>query len=210
MPEPSPEPSPEPVAKARSTFGPTVLTGLVTAGAAALLGNREWVSISGGGGGDAALASSLSVTGDLTAPPVTATALVLLASWGVVLVTRGRVRRGIAWLALVAALAVLGFAVGAWLLEPGRTADDLGGFDLDVGRTAWAHLGLVAGAASVAAAALGVRRVGSWPEMGRRYDAPAAGAPDPAAPAEELSSLDLWKAMDDGHDPTAGTERTDP
>lgn len=194
----------------RSSFGPTVLAGLVTAGAAALLGNREWVSVSDGGGGDAALASSLSVTGDLTAPPVTATALVLLASWGVVLVTRGGVRRAVAWLGLVAALAVLGFAVGAWLLEPGRTADDLRTFDLDVGRTVWAHLGVAASLAAVAAAALGVRRVGSWPEMGRRYDAPTAGPSVAAAPAEELSSLDLWKAMDEGHDPTAGSDRTDP
>ena len=42
--------------------------------------------------------------------------------------------------------------------------------------------------------------------MGRRYDAPgdatpavAASGPEPAEP----ENLDLWKAMDEGRDPTA-------
>jgi hypothetical protein len=41
--------------------------------------------------------------------------------------------------------------------------------------------------------------------MGRRYDAPAGQAPEaPAAKApEEQENLDLWKAMDEGRDPTA-------
>ena len=44
--------------------------------------------------------------------------------------------------------------------------------------------------------------VGRWPEMGRRYDAPADQEPRPKAP-EEQENLDLWKAMDEGRDPTA-------
>ena len=41
--------------------------------------------------------------------------------------------------------------------------------------------------------------------MGSRYDAPAAerAAPEAVDPAEQ-SGLDLWKAMDEGRDPTAG------
>jgi hypothetical protein len=38
--------------------------------------------------------------------------------------------------------------------------------------------------------------------MGRRYDAPAAAPEAPAAPPEDQENLDLWKAMDDGRDPT--------
>ena len=36
--------------------------------------------------------------------------------------------------------------------------------------------------------------------MGKRYDAP--GAADAAAAPGERSNLDLWKAMDEGRDPT--------
>jgi Tryptophan-associated transmembrane protein (Trp_oprn_chp) len=42
-----------------------------------------------------------------------------------------------------------------------------------------------------------------WPEMGTRYDAPGSAPPPPVAPPEEQSNLDLWKALDEGHDPTA-------
>ena len=198
-----------PEAKRRSTFGVAVLVGLAAGTAAAVAGNQAWVSLDDTGSGDVAFASAASVGGDLTAPPVTATALVLLASWGVVLVSRGRVRQAVAWLGLVAALAVLGFAVGAWLARPGEVADDLRTLDIAVGRTAWSYVGVLAGLAAVAASVLAVRRVRSWPEMGRRYDAPAGSAEAVAAtsrvtPVEEQSSLDLWKAMDEGRDPTDG------
>ncbi len=188
---------------ARSRFGPAVVGGLVAGGAAAVAGNQDWVSLddAGSGSGDAAFASTGGV--DLTAPPVTATALVLLAAWGVVLVTRGRFRRAVAWLGLAAALAVLGFAVAAWVTLPGRVADDLPGLELDVGRTWWSHLAVGAGA--VATSVLAVRGVRRWPEMGRRYDAPADAAASARAVGgddREQTSLDLWRAMDEGHDPT--------
>ena len=49
------------------------------------------------------------------------------------------------------------------------------------------------------AAALGWLRGG--PAMGTRYDAPATrAAQDEAAPASEQ---DMWRALDDGRDPTA-------
>ena len=47
-----------------------------------------------------------------------------------------------------------------------------------------------------------LRLVPSWPEMGRRYDAPP-GRRRPAKAPEEQENLDLWKAMDEGRDPTA-------
>ncbi len=196
----------------RRGFGGTVLGGLVAGVVAAVAGNQAWVSLDDQGSGDAAFASSLSAGGDLTAPPVTATALVLLATWGVVLVTRGRPRRGVAWLGLVAALAVLGLALAAWVGQPGDVADDLRPYDVAVGRTLWAHLGVLAGLGAVVTSVLAVRGVRSWPEMGSRYDAPtggpaaaagaAAGAGAGGVPPEEQSSIDLWKALDEGRDPT--------
>jgi uncharacterized membrane protein (TIGR02234 family) len=182
--------------------------GLAAGTIAAVAGNRAWVSVDDAGSGDSAFATALSVSGDLTAPPVTATALVLLATWGVVLVTRGRPRRAVAWLGLVAALAVLGFALAAWVTRPGEVADDLRNLDVALGRTTWSYLGVVAGLGTVVTSVLAVRGVASWPEMGRRYDAPTGAdgsAPVPLdrdSPLEEQSSIDLWKALDEGRDPT--------
>ena len=52
-----------------------------------------------------------------------------------------------------------------------------------------------------------VRRAGTWPEMSRRYDAPGGHpgrAPEPRPTgSDELSDRDLWRAQDEGRDPTA-------
>jgi len=58
----------------------------------------------------------------------------------------------------------------------------------------------VAAALAVAGAALAVRYVSSWPEMGSRYDAPTARTEvdDPA----RMEDVDLWRALDQGRDPT--------
>ena len=62
-----------------------------------------------------------------------------------------------------------------------------------------------------AAAVAAVRLAPAWPEMGSRYDAPATHGPSAAAtPAEERTSLDLWKSMDEGDDPTDHERTTDP
>jgi hypothetical protein len=37
--------------------------------------------------------------------------------------------------------------------------------------------------------------------MGTRYDAPGSGRDE--RPPEDRTSLDLWKSMDEGRDPTA-------
>ena len=66
-------------------------------------------------------------------------------------------------------------------------------------------------ATSVDAPVLAVRLVPTWPEMGRRYDAPADATPDrtevaaqePGEEPGQQENLDLWKAMDEGRDPTA-------
>ena len=43
-----------------------------------------------------------------------------------------------------------------------------------------------------------VRLTPSWPEMGTRYDSPTGEV----APVEPEGNLELWKALDEGHDPT--------
>jgi hypothetical protein len=56
----------------------------------------------------------------------------------------------------------------------------------------------VDGSAALAA----VRFVPSWPEMGARYDAPA-GARTEDEDATPKENIDIWKALDEGRDPTA-------
>jgi cytochrome c-type biogenesis protein CcmH/NrfG len=128
---------------------------------------------------------------DDSSPGTVALALALLAAWGVLLVTRGRVRRLIS---VVALLLALGVAVTVLL---GAEVDEC------AHRAGWywaavASLPLVVGAALAA-----VFLVPGWPEMGRKYDAPAEAAAEPAKAPEEQENLDLWKAMDEGRDPTA-------
>jgi hypothetical protein len=180
----------------RRTFGPVVLVGLATAGLTALAGHKPWLRFSGNG--------VASQAGSLGRPEVEAVGLVVLAAWGVLLVTRGRVRRGIAVLAAIAALAAAGLALHGLLDD--RTVD-IGWFSYSnsapsTHRTAWGWIALGSAVLSAAAALAALRLAPGWPEMGRKYDAPA-DREVPVVPLEEQSNLDVWKAFDAGHDPTA-------
>jgi uncharacterized membrane protein (TIGR02234 family) len=188
----------------RRTFGPVVVLGLAGAGLAALAGHQPWANGTAPGG-----------LGELTAaqeagrvPAATALALVVLACWGVLLVTRGAVRRVVAVLALLASVGLVVAVVVGFGSAPDGVRDayqDLGVADPDVSRSGWFWAAALGSVLSVAATFLAVRLAPAWPEMGRRYDAPAGQAPEaPAAKApEEQENLDLWKAMDEGRDPTA-------
>jgi uncharacterized membrane protein (TIGR02234 family) len=125
----------------------------------------------------------------------------------VVLVTRGRVRRAVAALGTLAAAGSLVAALAAYTQVADQLRDELaqvGITDASIGHTTWYWLAVAGAALSVLATSLAVAWAPAWPEMGSRYDAP--GATQPAArpqEPEEQSSLDLWKAMDEGRDPTA-------
>jgi len=203
MPEPDPR---------RRSFGPAVGAGLAAAGLAAVAGHQPWASGTASGG-----FGELSATVEAgRVPAANALALVVLACWGVLLVTRGRVRRVVAVLAAVAALGLVATFVVGFGSAPQHVRDaydQLGVPDPDVSRTAWYWVAGVATVLTLLTTLAAVRLVPGWPEMGRRYDAPAAAevAPDaevatasvPHAPLEEQENLDLWKAMDEGRDPTA-------
>jgi uncharacterized membrane protein (TIGR02234 family) len=189
----------------RRTFAPVTLLGVGAGVLSAVAGTRTWLDYA-----DADVqVLDPAVTGSAAGqvPLATALSLVVLACWGVVLVTRRLVRRVIAAVGLLAALGVAATVVHAWFtladqrVEPLVVSGDPG----ELGWTAWYWVAAVAAALSVLATALAVRWVRHWPEMGTRYDAPGT-APDPghaaAKPPEDASSLDLWKAMDEGRDPT--------
>jgi uncharacterized membrane protein (TIGR02234 family) len=190
----------------RRTFGAVVGAGLGAAALAAVAGHQPWAHGSAPGG-----------LGELTAtqeagrvPAANALALVVLACWGVLLVTRGVVRRVVGGLALLAALGLVASVAVGFASAPDAVRAayrDLGVSEPDVSRSGWFWVAALAALLTLLTTALAVRLVPSWPEMGRRYDAPADATPAAAEatvtePAEQ-ENLDLWKAMDEGRDPTA-------
>jgi uncharacterized membrane protein (TIGR02234 family) len=199
------------MAEARRTFGPVVLVGLASGVLAAVSGNKVWAvpdaSHLSGTGQILGVASGTSAEAAARMPLATALALVVLASWGVLLVTRGRFRRVISVVGVLAALGTLATVVVGFVATPRHLRSELEKFgiaDAAVHHTGWFWAALVSALLTSAAAVLAVRWVPAWPEMGSRYDAPATrtAVHPAAAEPEEQSSLDLWKAMDEGRDPT--------
>jgi uncharacterized membrane protein (TIGR02234 family) len=196
------------MAEPRRTFGPVVLVGLASAGLAALAGNRTWATFDQASDGASGSPIGVSLSTWPEAPLVSALAFVVLAAWGVLLVTRGRFRRGVAVLAVLASVGMLVAAAVVFASTAGDLVDafDQVGVEGRVNRTSWPFVALVAGLVSVAATVAAVRLAPGWPEMGSRYDAPGA-----APPPNEQTGIDLWKALDEGRDPTLPREpRTDP
>ncbi len=196
----------------RRTFGPVALVGLAASGLAAFAGQQGMLRIPSD---DLERLGLISFVGqdqaEVEFPLAGALALVALACWGVLLVTRGRVRQVVGALAAVAATGVVAVAViGGFLQDDDAAtaiADQLGipmlADQYALESTPWFWATLVAGLVAAAAAAAAVRLAPGWPEMGSRYDAPAAHETKTSdVPAEERTNLDLWKSMDEGDDPT--------
>lgn len=193
----------------RRTFGRVVLLGLAAAVLAAIGGHRDWVGVQVDDKQAQSLADAALTSGAAAAesPAAGALALVVLACWGVLLVTRGRLRRVVSVLALLSSVGLLVAVVLGWGSVPDavrRATGDVGA-PLEISHGAWFWLTALAAVVSVVATAAAVRLVPTWPEMGSRYDAPAAtgAAPVPAAPLEDQNNLELWKSIEEGRDPTA-------
>ncbi|WP_028658782.1 Trp biosynthesis-associated membrane protein [Nocardioides insulae] len=199
----------------RRTFGPVVLLGLAGGGLAALAGTKAWAEPVSGPNADSTALDLAQLAGTVPGdvPLAGALGLVALASWGVILVTRGLVRRLVAGLAALASLGVLATVVDAWLTLPDEVVDAsaaVGAAGIEADWTLWIWAALVGGLVGLLAAVAAVRLAPDWPEMGRKYDAPAAAAAAaPTIPVEERHSLDLWKALDQGDDPTESSAPTE-
>jgi uncharacterized membrane protein (TIGR02234 family) len=192
--------------EARRTFGPAVVVGLAAAGITAAAGAKPWVSAEGATTtSNGTFVGLVSIADTETEMPLAgALALVLLAAWGVLLVTRGVVRRGFAVLGALAAAGVAACVVVGFMTLPDQLRDALdegGAGRSDVGLTGWFWAAAIGAGLSVLATLAAVRYVGGWPEMGTRYDAPGSGEPV-ETPLEEQSNLEMWKSLDEGHDPT--------
>lgn len=186
----------------RRTFAPVVLLGLLASALSAVASSKAWAAL---GSADAkVVASWIASSGEL--PLASALSLAALASWGAILVSRGRWRRWIALLGLLIALGSLVTAVvGFWRAPDGlrHAAQNALGNALSSSPslTGWYWTAVLADLLVVAALLIAVRDAPAWPTMSTRYDAPT-GAREPA---EMTSSLDVWKALDQGSDPTDTT-----
>ena len=189
----------EPVGSRRDrSFGPTVLLGLVGGTLAAVAGTRDWVTASGDAAG---IQVEVTVKGAESAPLVAALALVALASWGVVLVLRGSARRVVSVVGVLASAGALAAVIDAFegvqndataaVIDKGATGDALVG-----SLTAWYYLAGVGALVAALTFVVAVRKAPVWPAMGSRYDAPGARTDVPEA------DEDMWRALDEGRDPT--------
>lgn len=180
-----------------------VLLGLAGAALAAVAGARDWARSTGSVAGAQVTATA---KGSESAPLVVALALVALAAWGVVLVLRGRARRVVAVIGVLASAGAVAATVAAF----GRAQDDAveavvaqgaSGDAFAGSLTGWYYAAGIGALLALAAFAMAVVAAPGWPAMGSRYDAPAARADagSEASPSEQ----DMWRTLDDGRDPTA-------
>jgi len=191
----------------RRTFLPVVGVGVLGGVLAALAGARAWVTGSDAAPAGTPLLPDTAEAGEM--PLAAALSLVVLACWGVLLVTRGVVRRAVAVLSVMASLGLAATVVVGFTSLPDQVAEAMreagaAGGTPGTELTAWFWVAAVSAVVLVVTGVLAVAWCPAWPEMGSRYDAPGA-ADEPAGdvPTEERSNLDLWKQLDEGHDPTA-------
>lgn len=191
----------------RRAFLTVAGTGVACAALAAVAAGKPWVAVPGALG---RLGTALAVAGGLQpyakSAPALAVALVALATWGVLLVVRGRARTVMALAGLVFALALLVVvALGyAQVPEAVRRAmvDQFGTPPASAARaalphTGWYWLALVAALGEVVTLGVAAQQAHRWPAMGTRYDAPGSGAG-----TDSRGEQDMWRTLDEGRDPT--------
>jgi uncharacterized membrane protein (TIGR02234 family) len=187
----------------RRLYAPVVLGTLAAGGLAFFAASRTWAHVTIAT--DGLPSDSVDVTGTDAQPLVPALALVVVTAALAVLAASPRVRRA------VGALTVLVAVAGALLvLLGGSSLDDAvdsaveaspaftGSGSRDFDASVWVYVTVLAFVLAALLGAVTARFGGRWPTMGSRYEAPAA-RPAPAAPQ---SDTDMWKALDEGRDPT--------
>lgn len=189
----------------RRLYAPVVLATLAVGGLAFFAAGRTWAEAEIVSEGLAP--ATVSVSGTDAQPLVSALALVIVTAALAILAAGPRLRR------VVGVLTILAAATAAIVVPrsgSARLADALNsaaeespaysgpGSLSDVTHGPWDLLTIAAFVLAIALGALTVRFGPQWPTMSSRYDAPSAR---PAT--NDLSDTDMWKAMDDGHDPTA-------
>lgn len=194
---------------ARRLYGPVVLATLATGGLGFWAASRPWgktVLTSEG-----LKPSDLHVSGADAEPLVSALALVVVAAALALLAAGPRLRKGVGVLTLI--VGVLGIVVAprpggsgirhavttAAEASPAYTGPESIG---DISSTPWYFVSILAFVLAVLLGAAMLRWSRAWPTMSSRYDAPGARPKLPDKLPEKISDADMWKAMDEGNDPT--------
>lgn len=184
----------------RRLYGPVVLATLAAGGAVVLTSGRPWARTTVGGAG--VPDDALGVTGTQAVPLVAALGVVVVTAALGVLATRGLGRRivgglvitlglGIVLLVATAAEPLASAVDDAVAASPSFTGANEPGA---VERTAWRWVTLLCGVAVTALGVVVVRFASTWPGLSGRYEAPRG--------TREDTDDDIWKALDDGRDPT--------
>ena len=200
---------------ARRLYGPCVFAGIVSGAVMLFAGSRTWASVEVAPRG--MTVDNVEVTGSSSVPLVSAMAFVVMAAAVAVLASGGWLRRAVGVLMVVAAGAAavavvlagsaiedaVRDAIAASPSMTGGTAERESFVD-SAGQTIWRWIALVAAVSGVAVGVVVVACAKTWPRMGSRYDAPTAPAKhESTKPVDERDGADLWKALDEGDDPTA-------
>ena len=189
----------------RRGFAPTVMLGLATGAVSAVASAKPWFRIASDSPVRIGIPPEQST---IDMPLALALSLVVLAGWGALLVARGRLRRLFALLALAAALGVVACVASAPFLLPDDLRTTIGPTAAGAGvqPTGWLVTAAVVALPSALSLATAWQWAPAWPTMSSRYDAPAGQSIASSAPAP----VDLWKALDQGHDPTDPREPDGP
>jgi uncharacterized membrane protein (TIGR02234 family) len=187
----------------RRLYGPVVLATLAAGGLAFFAASRTWARVEVAT--DGLPSDVVEVTGTDAQPLVPALALVVVTAALAVLAASARLRRVVGVLTVlvsVGAIVVLATG-GSAVVDAARAAVELspaytGSTEVDPATSPWRFVAMAAFAFAALLGAVTVRFAGRWPTMGARFEAPGSVAPT-AAPE---TSTDIWKALDEGRDPT--------
>lgn len=192
----------------RRWYAPTVLALLACGGLIFFAASRTWLSATVESAG---LPSDIvEVTGADAQPIVPALGLVIAAAGLAVLATRGRVRQAVGVLtALVGATIVIVVLAGgdtravslSDAIEQSTAFTGANTPPTDQ-HAVWLWGVLIAAVLATVLGGLTVLAGRSWPSMSGRYEAP--GRPSDGRPVDlhRAEGADLWKALDEGEDPT--------
>ena len=188
---------------ARRLYAPVVLGTLAAGGLAFFAASRTWAHVKIAT--DGLPSDSVDVTGADAQPIVSALALVVVASALAVLAASPRIRRVVgAFTVLVALTAAAVVLLGGSSLDNAvdhavkESPAFTGTGDHDFTTSAWKYVSALAFLIAAVLAGITAKLGAIWPTMSSRYDAPAAR---PAVTAPQ-SDAEMWKALDEGRDPT--------
>ncbi|UYM05326.1 Trp biosynthesis-associated membrane protein [Solicola gregarius] len=205
----------EPKSSDRRLYGIVVVVGIVAGGVMIWAASRTWASVEVAPPG--MTVDDVDVTGSTAVPLVSAMSFVVMAGSVAVVAAGGWLRRAVG---VVIALAAAGALVAGVLADAAiddavrdavaastSMTGDAGQEDALVAaadHSLWRWAAVVASLVGVAVGCLVVAYAPRWPRMGKRYEAPGARTARAAdsTPAEDRDVGDLWKALDEGDDPT--------